>query len=235
MIPLLFSNDDFLIIDKPAGLAVQPGAGVKLTVLEAMERDYGLKTWLVHRLDKETAGCLLLARSARAAQDLSQLLQGHQVEKTYRLLVFGQPAPASGSLISPVRVQGKQLEALTHYRWLDSWPCRSSLSSLPGDQGSPAAFDISLVEATLSSGRMHQIRQQFATAGWPLMGDDKYGNFKLNRLAAKQFGVKRLFLYACRLRLPFQPPVVAAASLPPHFAAFFQASGWLPKPDGGQP
>ena len=58
MIPLLFSNDDFLIIDKPAGLAVQPGAGVKLTVLEAMERDYGLKTWLVHRLDKETAGCL---------------------------------------------------------------------------------------------------------------------------------------------------------------------------------
>ncbi len=207
MIPSLYSNDDMLIIDKPCGLAVQPGAGVGLTVLEAVERDYGFRPWLVHRLDKETAGCLLLARSSRAAAELSRLLSGHGVEKTYRAVVFGTPNPAAGTFRDPVRVKGESVDALTRYRVLES------------------ACGFSLVEAELGTGRMHQIRQHFADAAWPLLADDKYGNFKMNKLAQKEWGARKLFLYAWRLTLPLSPPLTVHAALPPHFLALFERTG----------
>ncbi len=207
MLPLLYSNDDILIIDKPCGLAVQPGAGVGMTVLEAVERDYGFRPWLVHRLDKDTAGCLLLARSSRAAADLSRLLAGRGVEKTYRAIVFGIPAPASGTFRDAVKVKGESVDAVTRYRVLES------------------ACGFSLVEAELGTGRMHQIRQHFADAGWPILADDKYGDFKRNKLAQKEWGARKLFLYAYRLSLPLTPPITVMAGLPPHFAAFYARVG----------
>lgn len=203
MIPALYSDDDILIIDKPAGLAVQPGAGVRVCVLDAVERDYGFRPYLVHRLDKETAGCLVVARSPRAAASISALMGGHGAIKEYRAVVSGRPEPADGVYRDDVRVRSTSQSAETRYRTLDS------------------DGRLSLVSATLGTGRMHQIRQHFAQAGHPIIGDDKHGDFKLNKALAKELGMKRLMLYAFRLYLPLRSPVEVTASLPPHFAAFF--------------
>ena len=207
MIPLLYSDDDILIIDKPAGLAVQPGEGVRICVLDAVERDYGFRPYLVHRLDKETAGCLALGRSHRAASALSLNLE--QASKTYRTVVSGRLVPDSGTLAEPVRAKGIMASALTRYRTLET-----------GDR-------FSLLEVELATGRMHQIRQHLAGAGAPILGDDKHGDFRLNKLLAKELGLKRLMLYAWMLRLPMDGGrlIVVRASLPPHFADFYQKTG----------
>ena len=207
MIPALYIDDDLIIIDKPAGLAVQPGAGVRICVIDAVERDYGFKPYLVHRLDKETAGCLVVARSPRFASTLSELVGGRGAVKTYRAVVAGAPDPACGTYRDDVRVKGQATSAETRYRTLES----------------DGRF--SLVEAELGTGRMHQIRQHFAGAGYPILGDDRHGDFKLNKAVAKEFGIKRLMLYAVRLQLPLVPPVDVLATLPPHFSAFFQRWG----------
>jgi len=203
MIQALFSSADILIIDKPAGLAVQPGEGVSVCVLDAVERDFGFRPYLVHRLDKETAGCLVVARSPRAAAELSALMGGKGAVKTYRAVVAGRPEPAEGVFRADVRVKGEAVSAETRYRTIVS------------------DDSLSLVEAELGTGRNHQIRQHFAMAGYPIVGDDKHGDFKLNRVLAKEFGAKRLMLYAARLRLPLGEPVDVRSSVPPHFTAFF--------------
>jgi 23S rRNA pseudouridine955/2504/2580 synthase len=207
MIQTLFSSDDILIIDKPAGLSVQPGEGVRVCVLDAVERDFGFRPYLVHRLDKDTAGCLVVARSPRAAAELSALMGGKGAVKTYRAVVAGQPEPAEGVFRADVRVKGEAMSAETRYRTIVS------------DER------LSLVEAELGTGRNHQIRQHFAMAGYPIVADDKHGDFKLNRLLAKEFGAKRLMLYAARLRLPLGEPVDVQSSVPPHFVAFFERWG----------
>lgn len=207
MIQALFSSADILVIDKPAGLSVQPGEGVRVCVLDAVERDFGFRPYLVHRLDKETAGCLVVARSPRAAAELSALMGGKGAVKTYRAVVAGRPDPPEGVFRADVRVKGEAMSAETRYRTIVS-----------DDR-------LSLVEAELGTGRNHQIRQHFAMAGYPIVGDDKHGDFKLNRVLAKEFGAKRLMLYAARLRLPLGEPVDVTSSVPPHFAAFFERWG----------
>jgi 23S rRNA pseudouridine955/2504/2580 synthase len=203
MIPALYSDDDILIIDKPSGLAVQPGEGVRICVIDAVERDYGFRPFLVHRLDRETAGCLVVARSSRAAAEMSALMAGHGALKVYRAVVAGRPEPASGVFRDDVQVRGVDKSAETRYRTIFS------------------DGRLTLVEAELGSGRMHQIRQHFAQAGHPIAGDDRHGDFKLNKQLAKEFGIKRLMLYASKLRLAMAVPVEALAALPPHFADFF--------------
>jgi 23S rRNA pseudouridine955/2504/2580 synthase len=208
MIPALYSDNDILIIDKPSGLAVQPGEGVRICVIDAVERDYGFKPFLVHRLDRETAGCLVVARSSRAAAVMSALMGGNGARKVYRAVVAGRPEPASGVYRDDVQVRGVDKSAETRYRTVYS------------------DGRLTLVEVELGSGRMHQIRQHFAKAGHPLAGDDRHGDFKLNKLLAKDLGVKRLMLYASSLRLPLAVPVKVEASLPPHFASFFTRWGY---------
>lgn len=208
MIPLLYSDDDILIIDKPAGLAVQPGEGVRISVLEAVERDYGFRPYLVHRLDKETAGCLAMARSHRGAAELSVRLE--QARKIYRAVVRGSPQPASGIVTDPVRAKGQLVSAKTSYRTLET------------------GGNFSLLELELDTGRMHQIRQHLAGLGHPILGDDRHGDFKLNKALARELGLKRLMLYAWMLSLPQGSGafVVVKAALPPHFLDFFQKTSW---------
>jgi len=219
MVPLLYSDDDILIIDKPAGLAVQPGEGVRICVLDAVERDYGFRPFPVHRLDKDTAGCLALARSHRAASDLSSRLE--QASKTYRTVVAGRPEPADGTLDDPVRAKGVMASAMTRYRTLSA-----------GDR-------FSLLEVELDTGRMHQIRQHLAGAGFPILGDDKHGDFRLNKVLSRELGLKRLMLYAWMLSLPMAGGrmMVVKASLPSHFADFFNKTGmgllWIDLPGIG--
>lgn len=207
MIKALYADDDILIIDKPAGLAVQPGEGVRVSVLDAVERDFGFRPYLVHRLDKETAGCLVVARSPRAAAAVSAALAERSAEKTYRAVVIGEPEPREGVFRADVRVKGAAVGAETRYRTLE------------------ADGELALVEAVLGTGRTHQIRQHFAQAGHPIAGDDKYGDFKRNKALAKTQGIRRLMLYAARLSLTRPVALTVEAEVPPHFAAFYERWG----------
>lgn len=207
MIPILYEDSRMIVIDKPSGLASQPGEGVRVCVPDAVERDYGFRPFLVHRLDKDTAGCLALARSAADAAWLSELLATDDARKVYRAAVFGRPEPPRGILRDAVRSKGRELSAETRYRLVT------------------ASDGLSFVEAELGTGRMHQIRQHFAGAGWPIVADDRHGDFKRNKEAAKNLGAKRLFLYAWRLFLPLGGGLELTAAMPPHFQALLSRLG----------
>lgn len=208
MIPILYEDSRMIVIDKPSGLASQPGEGVRVSVPDAVERDCGFRPYLVHRLDKDTAGCLALARTAADAAWLSELLATEAARKVYRAAVFGRPEPPRGVLSDAVRSKGRELSAETRY---------SLIASAEG---------LSFVEAELGTGRMHQIRQHFAGAGWPIVADDRHGDFRLNKAAAKSLGAKRLFLYAWRLSLPLGGGLELRASMPPHFQALLARLGF---------
>lgn len=211
MIPILYEDSRMIVIDKPSGLASQPGEGVRISVPDAVERDHGFRPFLVHRLDKDTAGCLALARSADDAAWLSSLLATEAARKVYRAAVFGLPEPPCGVLRDAVRSKGRELAAETRYKLVT------------------ASGGLAFVEAELGTGRMHQIRQHFARAGWPIVADERHGDFKRNKDAAKSLGAKRLFLYAWRLFLPVVGGLELSASMPPHFLALLARLGLPPE------
>ena len=202
MIAALYEDDEILVIDKPAGLPSQPGEGVRVSVLEAVERDFGFRPFLVHRLDKETAGCLLVARSGPAAAKWSRLVESRELRKTYRALVSGRPGAGAGLFSDPVPTRGGDKAASTSWKLIGSF--------------GEAAY--SYLELELGTGRTHQIRVHLAAHGMPILGDDRHGDFALNKRLRKESGVKRLLLVSWSLELPGARLV--RASIPEHFASF---------------
>lgn len=219
MIPILFENDEILIVDKPAGLPSQPGERVGSSVISVVERDMRFSPFPVHRLDKETAGCMMLAKNASAASRWSILLGERSIGKFYRAICFGSPSLDRGSYVDDLSIGGKSLSALTRYACLARFGSTrdAETGAAPGTEaGAMSAY--SLLELELGSGRTHQIRRHMAMHGHPILGDDKYGNFMLNRQLKKTMGVKHLLLWACRLEIPGYPTL--RSSLPPHFSDF---------------
>ena len=210
MLQALYADDEILVIDKPSGLATQPGAGIKISLVEAVERDFGLRPFLVHRLDRETAGCIIVAKDSRAAKKWTELIASRAVGKLYRAVVAGLPPTARGLLTTPVRVRGEEKSAETRWRLIAGF-------GAAGD--APARFGF--LELELGTGRTHQIRLQLASAGLPILGDDAHGDFALNKELRKIAGLRRLLLVAHRLDMPGRPSV--EAPMPEHFAAFFSA------------
>jgi 23S rRNA pseudouridine955/2504/2580 synthase len=202
MIAALYEDGEILVLDKPAGLPSQGGEGVRVSVVEAVERDFGFRPFLVHRLDKETAGCLVVARTGAAAAKWSRLIETRELRKTYRALVSGAPTAPSGLYDDPLPGKKGERAASTSWRLI----------------GSFGAAPYSCLELELGTGRTHQIRIHLAAHGLPILGDDRYGDFALNKLLRKEFALKRLFLVAWSLVLPGGRRV--AASLPEHFSAF---------------
>ncbi len=209
MIDILFEDDEILVIDKPAGLPSQPGERVGSSVISVVARDFGFPPFPVHRLDKDTAGCMMVAKSAGSASRWSSLLAEKTVRKIYGAICSGGPARDTGSYADPLLADGKPQSAITWYS------CLARFGSEGGDKGGKA---FSLLRLELGSGRTHQIRRHMAAHGHPVLGDDKYGNFPLNRQMKKSFGVKRLLLWAGLLEIPGLPPI--HASVPPHFTDF---------------
>jgi len=204
MIAALYEDDEVLVLDKPAGLPSQPGQGVRVSVVEAVERDFGFRPFLVHRLDKETAGCLVVARSAPAAAKWSRLIESRELRKTYRAIVAGAPKGGAGRFSDPVATSAGEKSATTEW---------SLLCSFGG-----ATAPYSLLELVLGTGRTHQIRIHLAGNGMPILGDDRHGDFALNKRLRKEAGLRRLLLVAWSLELPGK--VLVRASLPEHFSAF---------------
>jgi 23S rRNA pseudouridine955/2504/2580 synthase len=208
MLEVLYQNDDLLILDKPAGLAVQPGAGIKTSLVEAVEAQFGFRPFLIHRLDRDTAGCVAVATSSRTASLYSAILADKaRCGKVYRALAAGIPGARAGVIRDEIRTPSGPRRAETRWRLLAS------------------GRGFSLLELELGTGRMHQIRIHLAGLGHPILGDDRHGDFALNKRLAKEYGLKRLLLYAARLDLRTDPPIRAEAPVPPHFRSFAAALG----------
>ena len=192
---ILFENDEIRVINKPQGLAVQGGKDVKTSVDTELALQTGEKIYPVHRLDKETCGILVTAKNPKAATKWTNLIGSKQVKKQYHALCFGKFEKLSGKFDLSVNEKGIEKNALTYYKVLS---CSEQISF---PENPDEKFCFSLVELTLETGRMHQIRKHLAQNKTPILADDKYGDFKLNKLIKKQFGIKRLMLLAKVLTL----------------------------------
>ncbi|MEY4641062.1 MAG: Ribosomal large subunit pseudouridine synthase [Pseudomonadota bacterium] len=194
---VLFEDAELLVLNKPAGLSVHGGTGVKLGLIEALRAMYpelpGLE--LVHRLDKGTSGCILLAKTGRARRSLTAAFREHQVVKVYHAIVAGawpkQIRTVDASLQRQPERGGERRVTIDE----DGKEARTDFRIL---QGFTRA---TLVEARPLTGRTHQIRVHAALAGCPLVGDDKYNDNSTNAAFAK-LGIKRLCLHAAEVRFP---------------------------------
>jgi 23S rRNA pseudouridine1911/1915/1917 synthase len=210
-ISIVYEDHDLLVVDKPAGMAVHPGAGLSrhtlVNALLARCPDLAgvggvLRPGIVHRLDKDTSGLLLVAKNDRAHIALSQQLKERTVEKGYLALVTGRLEPIEGVIEGAIGRDPRN---------------RKRMAIVEGGRPARTAYrireyldDCTLVEVTPSTGRTHQIRVHFAAVGHPIVGDAVYG--KPSPL------VERQFLHACRLgfhhpadgrRLVFESPLPA--------------------------
>jgi 23S rRNA pseudouridine955/2504/2580 synthase len=204
-IDILFEDTDLLILNKPAGLAVQGGKGVGASLDRLLAEMYRPPPLLVHRLDQDTSGLILVAKHREAAARLSRLFtagpsEGGGLIKQYRALCAGAPPADSGLITLSLRIRGVDKSAQTAYRLL------------------AGNGEFSLMELEPGTGRMHQIRRHLAKTGNPVLGDDKYGDFALNRRLRRDRGLRRLLLHAYRLVIPGGPDI--RAPLPDYFSPF---------------
>lgn len=209
--PVLFEDDAFLALDKPAGVAVHGGSGVSFGVIEQMRqaRPQARLLELVHRLDRETSGLLLIAKKKSALKALQDQFRERETGKTYLALVKGVWPARLKVLDQPLHkyllADGERRVRVVEEGHPDAMRSLSLVRvvrQVPAPSAMKAAYPdgFSLLEVTIKTGRTHQIRVHLAHAGHPIAGDDKYGDFDLNRVLGR-VGLKRMFLHAWRLRL----------------------------------
>ncbi len=210
---ILHEDEGLLVLNKPAGVAVHGGSGIRLGVIEQLRQDRPEARFLelVHRLDRDTSGLLLVAKKRAVLVALHESLRHNRMEKSYLALVQGQfpqarqhvrlplhkYMTASGERRVVIHAEGKPSETL--FTRLRTWP------------------EATLLEARLLTGRTHQIRVHLAHLGFPIAGDDKYGNHEWNHQLTR-LGLKRMFLHAARLSFVHpldQRSLVFEAPLPP--------------------
>lgn len=211
---IIFEDDALLILNKPAGIAVHGGSGVNYGVIEALRalRPQAPFLELGHRLDRDTSGCLVVAKKRSALRAFQERLRSGGMEKQYLALVKGRWGGGSRRVSAPLRKNvlssGERIVRVDP----EGKPALSIFEPLTLYTGA------SLMRVTLVTGRTHQVRVHAAHAGHPLAGDDKYGDADFNRYMAAR-GLKRLFLHASALQftLPMERPrdIAVSAPLPP--------------------
>ena len=200
---IIFEDDALLVINKPSGIAVHGGSGVSFGVIEQL-RPEAKYLELVHRLDKDTSGLLMIAKKRSALVKLHEMLRNDHPQKVYLALGVGTWQPENRHVRLPlvkytgaagekmVRVDDEGQSAHTIFRVLDTFSgCLTH---------SVGISTLSLVEATLKTGRTHQIRVHMQASGCPIAGDERYGDYQANKRLQK-LGLKRMFLHAHRLVL----------------------------------
>ncbi len=225
---VIHRDDDVIVLNKPPGLAVQGGTGTTRhldAMLDALRFGKKERPRLVHRLDRDTSGALLLARSAAVAAQLGRLFQGRKVRKTYWALVVGRPEPAQGridlSLEKRAGPRGERMaggdgsgkHAVTLYRVLEA--------------AGPATAWLALRPLT---GRTHQLRAHCAAIGHPIVGDGKYGG--ADAYLPAQEVARCLHLHARELSLPHpsgRGVLRILAELPPHMTQSWRLFGFDPE------
>jgi 23S rRNA pseudouridine955/2504/2580 synthase len=233
-IPILYEDDALIAVDKPAGLAVHGGSGVAFGLIEQMRaaRPTAKFLELVHRLDRDTSGVLLLAKKRAALVGLHAALREGRVDKRYQILVKGHWRDAKREVTLPLT------------KFLTSTGERRVRVEQVGGQSAKTVFygrrvwtnvdpPMSLLEAELHTGRTHQIRVHLTHLGFALAGDEKYGDFAWNKMLSKQ-GLKRMFLHARRLAFahPVEEREVAIeAALPSELSRFLESMDSAPQAD----
>ena len=194
---VIFEDKRLLVIDKPTGIAVHGGSGISHGVIELLRharpelRDLSL----VHRLDRETSGCLVLAKKRSALRELHERFREGVVEKNYLALVIGDYQLGEQLIDAPLLVENRKNgeRHVVVSRGGKSAQTRVQLSRTFGKY--------SLLQCSPKTGRTHQIRVHLQHIGFPLAGDERYGDEEAN-LLAKKFGLKRLFLHAQSIAFP---------------------------------
>ena len=224
---VIHKDDHVIVLNKPPGLAVQGGTGTDRHVdgmLDALRFGYEDRPRLVHRLDKDTSGLLLIARTGLAARRLGESFRDRETEKLYWAVVVGAPPRVEGAIDLPLAKRpgargDRELmqvdhengqKALTHFRVLDRASRRAALLAL-----------------WPRTGRTHQLRVHCAEIGCPILGDGKYGNEEASLLAVAD--ARRLHLHARRLVLPHpsgKGELAIDAQVPPHFRRTVEAFGF---------
>ncbi len=218
---VIYENEHILIINKPAGIAVHAGSGVNYGVIDAMRRlRPEQQIELVHRLDRDTSGCLVLAKHRQSLLTLQAMLLDKSLGKTYRAIVKGRWPHE----LTEIKLNLKKIQLANGERRV----CVDK-------RGKPALSQIkllhygklfSLIQIELVTGRTHQIRVHCQSQGHEIAGDDKYGDAEFNRLMRKR-RVRRLMLHASSLDLPpsdYTPEVVINAPLPVEFELLSSAA-----------
>jgi 23S rRNA pseudouridine955/2504/2580 synthase len=195
--PILYEDDALVVVNKPSGVAVHGGSGVSFGVIEQMRRVRPQAKFLelVHRLDRETSGVLLLAKKRSALTAMHEIMREGNSDKRYFALVLGQWKNARQHVKLPLhKFDTPQGEKRVMVRE-DGQPSHTifALQKSWAPHNDQSGF--SLLEAQLKTGRTHQIRVHLAHLGFPIAGDDKYGDFARNKVLMKQ-GLKRMFLHA---------------------------------------
>ena len=226
--PLLFEDDSLMAIDKPAGVAVHGGSGVSFGVIEQLRRarPSARLLELVHRLDRETSGVLLVAKKRSALKNLQDQFRERETGKTYLALVQGQwpsnrkviDMPLEKFLIAKGESEGERRVRVV------AKDDPNGMRAITLVKVARLIGSCTLLEVTIKTGRTHQIRVHLASLGHPILGDDKYGDFEHNRQWQK-LGLKRMFLHAWRLQ--FRHPVSGEnmrlmSELPPELQQFIQ-------------
>lgn len=224
---ILFQNDEILVLNKPAGLPTQGGSNAKMNVdvlvdFGAKNGDFVIKPKLCHRIDRDTSGILLLAKSNEAATALTKAFKDRTIKKTYWAIVSGKLSPKEGLIDLPLVAKKSDgsiekaavderegREAKTLYNVIDS-----------------ASNIVSAVELNPETGRMHQIRIHMQAVGTPVLGDGKYGG----KLAFVDGLSKKMHLHARSIELPEgilkkSTPLQFTAPIPPHIAETLEKTG----------
>ncbi len=202
--PILLEDEHLIALDKPAGVAVHGGSGVSFGVIEQQRRARPQAKFLelVHRLDRETSGILLVAKKRSALTNLQDQFRERETGKTYLALVVGA-WPANKKVLDKPLVKfqlpskdGQDGERRVKVTSKDDPEGMKSVTLVKVAQ---KGEKFTLLEVTIKTGRTHQIRVHLASEGFAIAGDDKYGDFEVNKALQKQ-GLKRMFLHAWRLQ-----------------------------------
>lgn len=192
-IEVLFDHKDFAIINKRTGVAVQEWTSVPYKeTLEYFAKEFFKKTneqvFLVHRLDRDTSGCIIIAKNEEAQQKFVKMLKISDINKEYLTLVKGILKKPKGAINIPLEGRKNDIvHAMTFYEVSKTFP----------------KSGVSLVKAKIKTGRMHQIRKHFAKRGYPVVMDNMYGDFKFNKEFQKKTGLKRQFLHAAKIAFEY--------------------------------
>ena len=218
---VIFQDRHLLVIDKPSGVAVHGGSGMSFGVIEALRASRPRETLeLVHRLDRDTSGCLLIARDRATLTALHALIRDGGMQKTYLALVAGSWQLGTKRIDAPLATDARE-HGERHVRVAAAGKASVSIFK-PVQFFGPLA---TLMEVGIPTGRTHQIRVHATFAGHPLLGDDKYGDRERNA-ALKQLGLKRIFLHAQSVAFDWPGsgvPFHASAPLPPELSAVLDA------------
>jgi len=203
---ILYEDEHILAVDKPSGLAIHPGSGIRGETLVDQVRAYLARQGLVtpegefkpspaHRLDRETSGVVVVAKTRQAMVRLTGIFTAGEAEKTYLALAKGRFQRESGTIDLRL-AEHQQTAASKQQRGVNLQAAVTHWKKLAGGP------EATLLEVSIETGRTHQIRRHLEAIGHPVVGDTRYGDFPFNRIAQRQWGLRRMFLHSAHLALP---------------------------------